>query len=270
VSVRFPAGLGEIPDRCFEDCRQLKNVTIPGGVTRIGGGAFASCAMTEIVLPDSVVSIGDNPFCGCLSLKRISLAPDHPALTMDGEALYSRADRRLVSYPRNPEGTEYAIVEGTRVIGGSAFYRCGLLERAAIPDSVEEIGSFAFYKCGGLTEIRLPGRLRTLGEYAFADCGFLASMRIPEGVARIPGRFCAGCGRLALLSIPEGVTAIGNAAFYGCGCLGLLQMPDSVTEIGRDAFTGCEALRIAAAWGSPAHKYCWINHIRYVIRETGA
>ena len=266
ASVRLPAGLEEIPDECFADCRQLKDIAIPGGVTRIGSGAFTGCAMTEITIPDSVALVGDNPFCGCPALKRIHLAPGHPVLKLDGEALYSRPDRRLVSYPRNPEATEYDIVEGTRVIGGSAFYRCRRLTRVGIPDSVTEIGSIAFCR-SGLTEIQLPGGLRALGRYAFADCDALGSMLIPEGVDRIPFGLCAGCERLALVSIPEGVTAIGDGAFCGCPSLDLVLMPRSVTEIGHGAFDGCPVLHIAADWGTFAHRYCWTQHIDCIFRD---
>ena len=58
----------------FEGCSRLTSVTIPDGVTSIGGGAFQYCSsLTSVTIPDSVTSIGDYAFWGCSSLTGVTI-----------------------------------------------------------------------------------------------------------------------------------------------------------------------------------------------------
>ena len=55
-----------ICDRAFADCKSLRSIVIPDGVTSIGNGAFCGCeSLTDIVIPNSVTSIGDCAFWSC-------------------------------------------------------------------------------------------------------------------------------------------------------------------------------------------------------------
>lgn len=52
----------------------VTEVVIPDSVTSIGESAFRNCASLEsVVIPNSVVSIGDSAFFGCESLKSVSV-----------------------------------------------------------------------------------------------------------------------------------------------------------------------------------------------------
>lgn len=63
-----------IPDSAFMGCYNLKNVTIPEGVTAINNSAFADCtSLTNVSIPESVTELGDSVFSGCSSLEKISI-----------------------------------------------------------------------------------------------------------------------------------------------------------------------------------------------------
>ena len=91
------------------------DVVIPDSVTSIGNRAFYECeSLTSIVLPDGVTSIGDSAFNGCSSLASV------------------------------------VIPEGVTSIGASAFSGCSSLASIVIPESVTSIDRETFRGCSGL------------------------------------------------------------------------------------------------------------------------
>ena len=65
-----------ICDEAFMCCESLTDIVIPNSVTSIGDGAFWNCfSLTDIVIPDGVTSIGGGAFNNCISLKSLEI-PD--------------------------------------------------------------------------------------------------------------------------------------------------------------------------------------------------
>ncbi len=74
----------ELPDSCngksyeiykyaFDENHNLTSVTIPDGVTSIGGYAFSGCTgLTSVTIGNGVTSIGDYAFSGCTGLTSIN------------------------------------------------------------------------------------------------------------------------------------------------------------------------------------------------------
>ena len=97
--------------------RRLSAINIPNGVKYIGACAFMKCKdLTEIVLPESVVTIGNEAFSGCVNLIGSINIPD-----------------------------------GVKRIGAGAFMDCTGITEIRIPESVTEIGENAFGGCTALT-----------------------------------------------------------------------------------------------------------------------
>lgn len=67
-------GLTVLPYECFWNCRSLKSITIPNGVTNISQMCFMHCVSLEnVVLPDSVTFVGKEAFCDCWNLTNVTL-----------------------------------------------------------------------------------------------------------------------------------------------------------------------------------------------------
>lgn len=51
---------------------EIKDLVIPNSVTSIGNGAFFGCSdLTSVTIPNSVTSIGDSAFCYCTDLTSV-------------------------------------------------------------------------------------------------------------------------------------------------------------------------------------------------------
>ena len=136
-------------------------VTIPENVTAINTGAFAWCSsnygdsnVTEIIIPDTVKSIGNQAFYYCTNLTTAVLPGSVTAIP---EGMF----QSCVSL------TSVTIPEGVTRIEKSAFEACSSLTRIELPDGVTTIGNDAFSWCESLTQITIPASVTKIGNDAF-------------------------------------------------------------------------------------------------------
>ncbi len=86
--------LTAVSEKCFESCVALTEVSLPDGMVSIADAAFGRCsALTVATLPASVTSMGDMVFFGCTALQSLVLSDN---LTQMGqEALLLTGDTTL-------------------------------------------------------------------------------------------------------------------------------------------------------------------------------
>ena len=227
-----------ICDEAFYYCSALAEVVIPNSVTSIGNCAFANCnALSNIAIPDSVTSIGNYAFSSCCSLSDIII----------------------------PDSVEN--------VGNGAFQYCSLLECISIPESViclngnpfcnwngklECLSSSFIYEDDVLFNMKkseiisfrkqkiesyiIPDSVTSIGDSAFSGCHSLSNIVIPDSVTSIGNYAFSSCCSLSGVIIPDSVTSIGNDSFRDCSSLANIVIPDSVSNIGNYAFTLCTSL----------------------------
>ena len=232
---------------------QVTDLVIPDSVTSIGAYAFYNCSrLTSISIPSGVTSIGYSAFFKCSSLTSISIPSG--VTSIGGSAFRDCSSLTSITIPNRVTSigdfafkgcsslTSISIPSGVTSIWAYAFYDCSSLTSISIPDSVTSIWAYAFYNCGSLTSISIPSGVTSIGAYAFYNCGSLTSISIPSGVTSIERFAFYGCGSLASITIPDSVTSIGGSAFYNCSSLTSISIPSGVTSIGEGAFSGCSNL----------------------------
>ncbi|MBP3605845.1 MAG: leucine-rich repeat protein [Clostridia bacterium] len=263
TKVTIPNSVTSIEPYAFNWCTNLTSVTIGNGVTSIGSDAFDGCTnltnvyisniskwcgilfmgsysnplyyadtlylngepVTELVILDSVTSIGSSAFEGYRSLVSIT------------------------------------IPDSVTSIGSSAFLGCTSLTSAVISNSVTSIGNSAFYGCASLTSITIPDSVTSIGANAFRDCTSLASITIPDSVTSIGSSAFLGCTSLTSAVFSNSVTSIGDSAFRGCTSLASITIGNGVTSIGEDAFSFCASL--TSVHISDIAKWCDISFYDY-------
>ena len=231
-------GTKVVCDRAFCLCSSLTEIVIPNSVASIGDSAFLGCiSLTEIVIPNSVICLNGNPFIGwkgkleCLS----------PSFVYEDNILFNKDKSRIISF-RNQKLTLYAISNSVTSIGDSAFYDSRSLSNIVIPNSVTSIGDSAFEGCNSLGSLVIPNSVTNIGKGAFKWCKSLAEVVIPNSVTNIGEFAFCGCSSLAEVVIPNSVTNIGKGTFANCSYLADVVIPDGVTSIGNNAFMSCSSL----------------------------
>lgn len=145
TSVKLPQNFNgkkyQIAASAFVWNRDMKSVTIPNGVTKIGKLAFAECrGLKNITIPNSVTEIEERAFANCTALESV------------------------------------AISASVTKIETLTFYGCSKLKSVTIPSKVTMVGWGAFRLCSSLKEITIPKSVKVIRSEAFAECGALKSI----------------------------------------------------------------------------------------------
>ena len=137
TSVMIPSEISghrvvAIGEKCFLG-KNISNIMIGDSVTTIGNSAFQDCAkLKDVVFMGApyTITVGDNAFKGCKKLKSINL----PVAESIGYAAFEGCESL----------TSLIIKEGTGTIGEFCFKDCTSLVSLTIPESVMTIGQGAF------------------------------------------------------------------------------------------------------------------------------
>ena len=240
------------------------DIVIKDGTKGIAGFAFHDCEnLRSITIPDSVIKIGKNALTRCHSLSSISISQDNPEYIMSDGILFNKNKTELIVWPNTVIGPHYNIPESVTSIGDYAFAGCVSLESITLPESLVSIGNWSFSNCRELKEIIIPDSVTDIGECAFEGCVNLTNIKLSNNITVIKDGTFVNCGSIKNITIPDGVTRICNA-FMGHGeRLESIIIPESVTYIYEDLFLFFENLTIYGKSGSYAETYATEHHIPF-------
>ena len=129
-----------------------KVVYIPKGVKYIKGGAFSEKDVEKVIIPDTVIHIGDNPFVGCHSIKEI--ISNSNRFQVINRTLYDESEKCLIGC-WNYATSYLCIKSGTKKLGKHALFGLNF-QYIEIPKSIEFIDEDAFFHCFDLVHIAIP------------------------------------------------------------------------------------------------------------------
>lgn len=187
-------------------------------VTAIGNGAFAGNRLITAYLPDTVTTIGDNAFDGCVNLTSVT------QLGSSDETMFPASVTSIGNYAFEGCGklnVTFGAAKALTTIGDNAFYGCTSLQRVefAQGSALSYIGKEAFMK-SGVSVVDLAGtKVTEIGYSAFEGCMSLAKLTLPETLSIININAFYGCTNLSNVSVSgnaNNITFIGSHAFYNC------------------------------------------------------
>ena len=270
TAIVLPATIKELGHNTFENCTALTSVTINGdvkscypdaynvfynagvpegftvtfgeGVTEIPYGIFGffsapiTCVrVKEVVIPDTVVTIGSDAFSYCYLLKDVKWGKGIETIgksafeaTLITDVILTDKIDYIDDYAfRGCTSINSITINGRPAVWNGAFKDCTALESVTI-NGQSRYGAEVFANCTALKTVTVNSNLSPYGFYdnmfsnAGSEKGFSVSFR--DGVTEINEKMfgtdaakdSGEYARIAEVNIPKSVTSIGNSAFHNC------------------------------------------------------
>ena len=251
-----------IKNGAFSGCDILTEIILPDTIITIEESAFYNCTnLVKIETPASVNSIGIGAFNSCTNLISIFI----PVSVINvGENVFNNSHSLIIYCEADslPNGFNTHWNDSNRPVYFSVS-----------EDDIAEISGLHYYKGdagvtitlykGNETDIILPVLIEGLnvieiGDYAFYNTS-ITSIMIPNSI-NIIGDYCfLLCNNLITVEFMEGSVPnyIGNSAFKNCTSLINIELPyNSVSNISDMLFYGCSSLEeIIIPYGVQEIKY---------------
>ena len=242
-NIIVPEGVTTIKEWAFLNC-SIQKVLLPNTLLYIGEHAFDGCIkLTSISFADSIKSIGEDAFVGCENLCKVQIS-DIAAwcrIKFHGDPMNCYANPLIYAkqlYLENAEIKDLSIPEGVEDISSSAFCGYENLTSITFPHSLKTIGNCAFNWCSGLSCITIQGGLRYVYSSAFNGC-CVRKIIIKDGTMNIPDGVFSNFKYLVEICIPQTVKHIGSSAFSNCTNLKTVIIRNKDITIDLYAFVGC-------------------------------
>ena len=163
-----------IPGKLCDDLYNLKEIIIPNSVITIGMNAFSDSSIEKVTFGSGVTTIGTWSFAACNALTSI-------------------------------------IIPDNVTIGDGAFRDCKSLEEIILGEGITFTDGTAFYGCDALIS---QISKNYIWKRASSTDGW--SLIIGDEVTQIPSQFCFRKLDLTMVTIGKSVKTIGHDAFYEC------------------------------------------------------
>ena len=190
----------------------------------------------EVLISETVKSIGKNAVSGCFDLQNINVLKGNPFFSSVDGVLFDKELSVLISFCGGRTGS-YQIPGNVQNIGEFAFSACSV-EQLVISNDVITIKNNAFEECSALKDIIFSNRLKHIQNNAFNLCESLISVKLPDGVCEIGASAFSGCRNLKNIFMPSSITKMGEQILSDCPNLKNIVIP--VQFQGEEEYLGLE------------------------------
>ena len=204
-----------IADNTFKDNARLTSVRFPDSLRSIGEDAFAGCIglRDTLVIPSGLQRIGLLAFTDCASL---------PCVVWKASNCYGAKNDTILKY--------------------SYFFRCMALSSIIIDTGVESLPVDFASNVAGLERIEFRGPTPTAVINLAARSNHLQQLVLPPQMQEIGHGAFYETG-IDTLWLPDSLEVVGDYAFAYCSRLTTVYMGSMVRRVGNYSFTECSQLR---------------------------
>ena len=281
-SIVISQGLTDVSQLGFENCRNLKTITLAASIRSVNTDAFKGCTSLQTVnyLGTTDPTIESGAFGGAPSTAVFKVPCNYTgrAATLGGLTVsknpHNFSNGTCTGCRKTCAELGHTWVSGTAICCNKTCAElnhdfsnsatncrgCGAVGGVdgnitwSFKDDVLTLsgsGDMNDYELTpmpwaayswGITRIVINKGITSLGAYAFDSSINLKSVTIPSSVTKIGGRVFSGCGQLESITIPSSVTEIDSYAFEDCDSIKTIRIPNSVTSIKAKAFRDMDAL----------------------------
>ena len=221
-----------ISQKAFTD-KSFIDVVVPNTVTSIGNGAFRGCnSIVNITLPfvggSKNATFNSIPFGYIFGCDSSNYGDKHKTSEGLGYTTQDFSSSGQYHY-FVPSSIRNVTITSITALPLNAFYNCDLLENISIPSSINSIGNSAFRNCSKLTRFNsetdgyfnIPNLVTSIGEYTFCNCSLATKFTMSDNIQTIGQYAFKGCSS----------TNYFNSTIPYC-----LNVPSSCKTIGDNAF----------------------------------
>ena len=252
-SLVIQNGITSISDGAFNNCTNLKTVTIQDGTIELAFpiyGGYANMGIHFLNCPVETLYLGRNinnsytdyqPFRENSALKTITIGQNVTAI--NAKSFYNCTGLQSLTL-----GNELTIIDD------NAFFGCSSLTGAlTIPNKVKTIGRGTFQGCRVLPSVTIPNSVTSIGEAAFSGCIGLKTVTIQDGTVELAFPIYGGYANMGIhfSNCPIETLYLGRninnsytdyQPFRENSALKTLTIGQNVTAINAKSFIGCSGL----------------------------
>ena len=149
-------------------------VLLPG-IKTINRNSFWNCkGIKTIVLPESLIDIGYNPFVGCSNIRFESSSPRFKVID---DVLYNYDETKIICYPAWKAIGEINLPESVTTLERGAFSGCDHMTGLNL-HNVNIVNKSCFTNCSSLKKLYCSDLITYIGEWAFAYCSSLSEVSV--------------------------------------------------------------------------------------------
>ncbi|MDE6408325.1 MAG: leucine-rich repeat domain-containing protein, partial [Anaeroplasmataceae bacterium] len=120
---------------------------IPNGVRIVGKHAFYLCqSLEEVILPQSIIKMENNPFSGC---DRLNLISETDYYHIVDKVIYNKNHTAVIGSLNSIE-TECLSILPVKRIERNSFWNCKGIKKIIFPNTLEDIGYNPFVGCSNI------------------------------------------------------------------------------------------------------------------------
>lgn len=236
----------------YQNDLNLSNVIIPDTVTTIGRYGFQNCSNLHYINLENIKTLNGAAFTGCDLYCDINMPNLQVNSNYDGYNFrYNKNIKRVLNLGKI---TKFA---GDPVTSSGEFLGCSSLESVVLPETLTNLGNCTFCNCTKLKTINFPGSITTIGCWVFRNCHELTieNLYLPnlvsikadsfygQGIANSSFPYIKNITSLgSITSLPAGDAAAGYGTFSSFTGLLSVNLHEGLVSIGTNTFCNCRSL----------------------------